>query len=402
MKLAFVILRMFHHGGLQKTFLSILMEAIRRQHEIAVFTTQWEGDIPAGCDVKTLKAAASTNHGVIKAFLKELEPNLKAFGADVVVGFNKMPMLDIYYCGDVCYADYIKRQKSRWIAPLVKRTTRYKTHTFLEKAVFGEGSPTQILSISETHDKNYRAYYNTEVNRFHPLPPGIKREAFMQARTADESLRASQQKLRETFNIPKDAKVFLMVGTDFKRKGVRRVIEAFKRLAPTVRQNAYLVVVGEGKPARYRLKAYLDGLGSHIRFTGASHEVPTWISMTHVLIHAAHFETAGSAILEAIVAGKPVFVSENCGFAFHVDTCNAGQVIPENSGFPHALGMAIETSLSDTRLYEEWCQNAKNYADSENLYSRPPHALNCIEEISAQLRTNTIPKEQENSHLVQQ
>ena len=73
---------------------------------------------------------------------------------DAVIGFNKMPGLDLYYGADFCYL-------GRKPCPSTGRCTGSRhaitTCTPFEKAVFGRDSQTQILSLSEREKKRLPA-----------------------------------------------------------------------------------------------------------------------------------------------------------------------------------------------------------------------------------------------------
>ena len=63
---------------------------------------------------------------------------------DLVVGFNKIPNLDLYYMADVCYAARIQAQRSS----LIKLTPRYQAFYKLERAVFDQSSKTEIIYLN--------------------------------------------------------------------------------------------------------------------------------------------------------------------------------------------------------------------------------------------------------------
>ena len=74
---------------------------------------------------------------------------------DAVVGFNRMPGLDIYYAADVCY-EHNAQQHSF----LYRLSKRYKTYSAFERAVFAPPSKTQILYLAEMVKQQYIKYYN--------------------------------------------------------------------------------------------------------------------------------------------------------------------------------------------------------------------------------------------------
>src|SRR5690606_2387348 len=105
MQLAFVLYKYFPFGGLQRDFLRIALECQRRGHGIRVYTPIWEGEVPAGFDVRVAPVKALFNHRRNEKFSAWLAADLARDPVDRVVGFNKMPGLDVYYAADGCYED---------------------------------------------------------------------------------------------------------------------------------------------------------------------------------------------------------------------------------------------------------------------------------------------------------
>ena len=88
---------------------------------------------------------------------------------DCVVGFNKMPGLDIYYAADSCYEEKARSQRG-W---LYRHMSRYKHFSAYESSVFSSESQTEIMSISDVQKPYFIQHYSTQEKRFHTLPPGL-------------------------------------------------------------------------------------------------------------------------------------------------------------------------------------------------------------------------------------
>lgn len=66
-----------------------------------------------------------------------MQAHLGEHPADRVVGFNKMPGLDVYYAADVCYAEKVAREKGFFY----RLTPRYRHFAAFERATFARGCP---------------------------------------------------------------------------------------------------------------------------------------------------------------------------------------------------------------------------------------------------------------------
>src|SRR5687768_12345198 len=143
MKLAFCLFKYFPYGGLQRDFLRIARECLLRGHEVHVYTMSWQGDLIPELKVHLLKITGLRNHTRALRFVKTVQKKLSEQRYDVVIGFNKMPGLDIYYAADVCYAARVKQKHF-----LYRLQSRYRAFFQLEKAVFAAKQSTKIFLIA--------------------------------------------------------------------------------------------------------------------------------------------------------------------------------------------------------------------------------------------------------------
>ena len=97
MKLAFCLFRYFPFGGLQRDFLRIANMCLARGHSVDVYTWDWEGEMPDELRVFILPVMGLTNHKRRESFSKKVGFMLAEKQYDTVVGFNKMPHLDVYF-----------------------------------------------------------------------------------------------------------------------------------------------------------------------------------------------------------------------------------------------------------------------------------------------------------------
>ena len=217
MKLALALFKYFPYGGLQRNFLAIARELAARGHQVCVYTGVWEGDKPAELSIRELPPRGLSNPARNRSFHGQLQQALAADPADLVVGFNKMPDLDIYYCADTCFATRVHEEKS-W---LEKLTPRVKWSLRYEEAVFGTRSRTEVLLLSAAEGEAYRHYYNTSPDRFHLMPPGIQRDR-VRGPGADDAAAT----VREELGLSAGQRTLVFLGSDYKRKGLDRTLRA--------------------------------------------------------------------------------------------------------------------------------------------------------------------------------
>lgn len=169
MHIAIVIFRYFPFGGLQRDMLAIAQEAIRRGHAVTVFCEHWQGDVIAGINLIKLRPRSLFNTAGVKGFVNAFTAHYDARQFDVLIGFNKMPGLDIYYCGDSCFAQKANAERSF----LYRLTPRAQLYLRYEEAVYSHLSKTHILEVSAAERPLFAKYYATPNERQTLLPPGI-------------------------------------------------------------------------------------------------------------------------------------------------------------------------------------------------------------------------------------
>lgn len=376
MRFVFSLLNYFPFGGLERDFMAISGECLARGHEIVVYTMSWQGDRPLGLDIRLLKGAGRTNHGRAAAFHQELLAALAAHRHDLLVGFNKMPDLDVYYAADVCYRARIARQRSF----LTKLTPRYQRLAAFEEAVFSPASATDIIYLAGQEKRNYQAVYHTPDHRFYYGPPGVD-VAAIRSQAGPETRRL----LRAELGLTADDILLLMIGSNFHTKGVERSIRALAALPPALRAHTFLHVIGRGKEGLYRKLAAGLGVATQVRFLGGRDDVPRLLAGADFLLQPSLTENTGNAIVEALVAGVPVLATETCGYSEHVLAADSGRVVG-SSPFRQEEMDAVLASMLASPQRPVWRQNGLRYSEEHDLGSRARVVADILEDCGRRKR----------------
>lgn len=319
MRLAFLIYKYFPYGGLQRDMRRFAEEVIKRGHDVRIYFIAWQGEPLAGADLRQVPASAFSNHRRDQRFLQWVQADMARDPVDGVIGFNKMPGLDIYYAGDPCYLEKALQKRG----PLYRRGGRFRHFAAWERAVFDVQSKTHILLLTESGRDNFVRHYQTPAERMTILPPGVALD-----RRAGEDALDRRRAARGGLGLAEQEFTLLFVGSGFITKGLDRAITALahmKQEQPSVK--ARLLVVGQDKSRRFqRLARRLDVLQA-VDFLGGRDDVAELMLAADLLVHPALAEAAGIVLLEAIAAGLPLVVTETCGYAHHVAEARAGIVL---------------------------------------------------------------------------
>ena len=368
MKIALCLYKYFPYGGLQRDFLNIAKVLLKKGHAVRVYTRSWSGsDCPSDIELILVPTSSITNHGKNLQYYHWIHRHLLEHPVDRVVGFNKMPNLDVYYGADVCYAEKVAKEKN-W---LYKLGARYRHYKRFEELTVGRGLKTKLMIITPTQQKEFQKHYNTEDSRFYLLPPGISKD-----RKYTNFSHESRTKFRNTFQLTDSDFLILQIGSDFKRKGVDRSILALASLPEKLKEHCFLYVVGQDKPDDFINLAKKHGIEQNVKFFGGRDDIPDFIAAADLFLHPARSENTGTVILEALVGGLPEIVTATCGYAPYVIDANSGYVINEPFN-QKTFNDTFLTALSSDKL-AVLRKNACTYADNQDLYSLPEKAAEII------------------------
>lgn len=333
-----------------------------------VYTTDWQGDIPAGFNVQLCSSFGLSNHGRMRSFHKSVERKRKQSNAQCLVGFNKMPGLDFYYGADSSIKQSFEQKYGAWF----RITSRYRTYVGYERAVFVDPDGPKLLMISESQKAEYQKLYQVAEERFVILPPGLAAD-----RVRPSEPEKIRQKLREYNGVSDNDVILLMVASAFKTKGLDRAIEALASLSGRHGKQSYLWVVGHDHQSSYQQQANTLGIGEQLLFLGERDNVLEYMEAADLLIHPARKEAAGNVLLEAMLTGLPVLTTDVCGFAMHIENSVAGKVL--DSPFSQRTLNDELLAMLDINVLKKLGQNALAYCETQDFYSRAHVAVDCLE-----------------------
>lgn len=276
-----------------------------------------------------------------------------------MVGFNKMPHLDVYYAADTCFKAKLMQER----IPQLRFLPRYRQYLRDEKSVFGAASHTNILAIAQRSVDEYEQYYSGVAQRCTVLPPGINPD-----RRAGESAVAQREQFRSAWSLSEEDRLVLLIGSGFRTKGVDRAIRALAALPSDMLQHTRLIVIGQDRPDAFLRLAVQLGIGKRIQFLSGRDDIPQFLLGADVLIHPAYRENTGTVLLEAAVAGLPVLTTAVCGYSHYIREHDCGVVVDEPFS-QIALNDALVTLLQDDAQRALFREQGLSMAKTADIYS---------------------------------
>jgi UDP-glucose:(heptosyl)LPS alpha-1,3-glucosyltransferase len=374
MQLAFAIYKYFPYGGIQRDLLKIARACLKRGHRVRIYVIRWDADLPEeDIDVHMVPVDAISHHTLYERFADYVLSHVRSNPVDLLVGMNKMPGLDVYYAGDSCYEEKARSQRGS----LYRMLPRYRHFSRFERAVFDPLAGTRILTISDIQTPYFIRYYGTQTDRFHPLPPGIERD-----RVAPADTGAVREAFRREFDLEDDELLLLFIGSGFIKKGLDRALLAIKALPDDLYRRCRLFVLGRDNAEPFRRMASRLGIVERVRFfTEGRDDVPRFLFSADGLLLPAYDENAGMVILEAMFAGLPALVTQNCGYAKYLDEADAGLIARMPFDQKRFNGQLTELLTSERRT--EWACRGRAMAQRDELFTLPEAAADLLEGFAA-------------------
>lgn len=369
MRIAFAIFRYFPFGGLQRDMMSIAQEAQARGHQVTIFCGEWSGDKPKKINVVVVDSKLLFDRSGVKSFVQGFEKVFQRNNFDVLIGFNKMPGLDVYFAGDSCFAQKAYEERSCFY----RLTSRARLYLNYEKAIFRDESKTHIFSIAESERKHFARYYATAPERFHLLSPGISQTQFR-----CDHPQTVRKKLRAEWGGDENTQIIVCIGSGFKTKGLDRSIAAFAELQKSSTNPSLLVVVGADNPKHYVQQAHELSVSNQVIFLGGRKDIADILQATDVLLHPAYRELAGNVILEAMLAGTPVVTTDVCGFAHYVSEQQMGAVIKAPYEQRQCVKALVDILCTDKSIWEA---RGQQFALTADVFSRQARAVDVLESL---------------------
>lgn len=363
MKFAFLIFKYFPYGGMQRDMLRTATRLAEAGHSVDIFTMSWDGQMPGeSLPERNIRAHIMPGNGWFnfqkyQDFIRQAQARIACEPSfDLIVGYNRMGGLDVYFAADPCFIERAHRQRN-W---LYRLTPRYRWFQKIEQAIFSPQAKTQMLMVDMAEKAVFQRWYQTQDDRFHYIPPYLSGERLQLHDRAE--MRAY---LRNAFNLPPETKIALLVGSGFYMKGLDRAVQALASLPPDMRKDFKLIAIGQDKPASFIRMANKLKVADNLIISRGRPDIPQLMQGADFYLHPAYRENTGLVILEALASGLPVLATASCGYAVHVQEADAGQVVPvpfEQATLNRMLlEMVSLVHARDTRL-ERWRDNGLQYA----------------------------------------
>jgi len=238
---------------------------------------------------------------------------------------------------------------------LLHRRLYYGLIRWLENRIYRR-KQVQLTGVSRTVVAQLGAHFGrkdvvsipngVDVKRFEP-------QARLQRRSA----------ARVELNVDPDTFVLLLIGNDWRKKGLHTLIESLDDCRDLPIR---LLVVGKDNVKPFEAKIQRLGLLDRVRFLAPSEDVMTFYAAADAYVGPSLEDAYGLPVIEAMASGLPVIASVNAGVSEVINNGLNGLLLREPTDVGELAGL-IRRLVDDPSLREQLARNAVSTARQSSL-----------------------------------
>jgi glycosyltransferase involved in cell wall biosynthesis len=324
-------------GGTERCAGALLLELVRRGHQITMFTADARGaDLP-GVEIRRVPriarpsplayasffAAAALRRRLSGRFDLVYSAGANTLGADVVTAhFSAARGHRLMRSGELALEGSRLRKLARGVFfSLAERA---------ERRLYRSARCRRIIAVSDRLRGELTADYRLPREKLVVISNGVDLAEFR----PDLRGSAGRDKRRE-MGLVEGEILALFLGGDWERKGLGTLLEALAGVTAPVR----LAVVGHGDAGYWRRRAEVLGVAGRVLFAGPTKQASTWHAAADFLVLPTRYEPVGLTPLEAGACGVPALFSRLAGIS---------DVLPDGQAALH-----LENPLDAVELAEK-------------------------------------------------
>ena len=204
-----------------------------------------------------------------------------------------------------------------------------------------------ILTAPQTAAEIERFFHRSE--RFPLVSAGLDHGVFNPDRRA-----VLRDGARQSLGIAPDRFVLLLVGNDWRKKGLGTLLPALENLSDL---RIDLLVVGRDDPSAFAPEIGARGLEGRLHFLPPRKDVEFYYAATDTYVGPSLEDTFALPASEAMACGLPVIISSRAGAAGMVADGTDGLILNDPTD-SHELTSLIRKLYDDRALRERLGQNA--------------------------------------------
>jgi len=237
----------------------------------------------------------------------------------------------------------------------------------IEKHVLEKGSK-KIISVSEGVKREILENYDVPKDKIEVIHSGVDLDEFK----PDVEKR---EKIRTKYGIDENDVVLMFSGHEFKRKGLRYIIEAL----PDVKKNVKLLVVGRDNPRRYQKLASKLGVLDKIIFAGFVPKIADYYAASDVFVFPTAYEAFSLVTIEAVASALSILATKVNGTEELIEDGYNGFFIKRD---PKDIAAKVNLLVEHEKLRKQMGRNARKTAKNYSWDEVARRTLEVYEEVA--------------------
>jgi UDP-glucose:(heptosyl)LPS alpha-1,3-glucosyltransferase len=317
MKIAITHTRYTRIGGVEGYIRDLVQRLLDAGHEVHYFAQWWDKDADSRIQFHKIPNPWKPIRFLkVRSYDRAVTSMVRLEDFDVVHGFSKSSRQDVYTDGSGTLEDYQTYSLDATSSPLSRALKKISPHqrevAAIERRRFTRGNFKKIVAMSRLAADQIQRRYGLSNEEVEVVYNGIDLSRFKPEKGPDAA------EFRKQLGIKDDELVCLLVGNDYRRKGVDTVIEAAALLfhdASFTRKFRF-VVVGKERHSREQelIRKSRDlGVTDVVKLHGPMNRIERFFGAADMFVLPTRFDIFGQVVLEALASGVPPIVSAAAG-----------------------------------------------------------------------------------------
>ena len=321
-------------GGAESYAVELSETLLQRGWEVHLVGQSWDG-LPQGAvfhQISKLPKVVPSSLRILH-FAFRHRSIVRKLRTDIVLGFGSTIEMNVYQShGGVHFFSSLRKSRAEAnpFTRLVKTMLTFLSpkslvRSWIESAPFRMKNRPVIIAISDMIRSDMRRRYALTQEDVELVYNGVDLEKFARVRDWD-----SRKVLRRDLGFGPDTVLFLFMAYDFRKKGVKYLIQAAARLRDKVGSKRFGVVVVGSKPSP-ALLSLVDSmdLGAMVIFRGPTKNPEAYYNACDVFVLPTFYDACSLVVFEAMASGLPAITTRHNGASGIISDGRDGMVLED-------------------------------------------------------------------------
>ncbi len=374
-----------HAGGAESYAVELARTLVSEGWEVHFFGHSWDGEPSQAIFHPISRLPRWVPPSVrITAFALRHRKMVGGEHFDVVLGFGNTLEMNVYQShGGVHYISSLRKLRAvrNPLLRFFKRlalfaSPKYHARAWIESAPFRMKKRPVLIAISDMVRDDMAEYFRVDKDEIRLVYNGIDVNRF--GAQGNDRGRALRKKLGFDNEV-----LFLFMAYDFRKKGVRYLVEAAANLKKRAGEGRFGVVVVGGPPSPVLTRLVRKGdLSGTVVFHGPTKEPEVFYQACDVFVLPTFYDACSLVVFEAMAAGLPAITTVFNGAAGIINPGIDGEILKDPRNIQE-MADVMEHFLDGSRL-KSASEAARRTASNYTLEANHRRVMNIIREVAEQ------------------